>query len=175
MKANSPLLKSLMFLGLTTLLILLQLLPLELQADALIWPDLLFALTAAWVLRRPDSTPVLLIVAIFLMADFILSRPPGLWCFMVLMATEFLRIQSRGHHDRPFLFEWVTFAILFGLMLLLQSLILSLSLVPNPPAGRMLFQYAITTGLYPLIAFTLYGVLRIRAPEAERGRMGGVA
>ncbi|QHQ35499.1 rod shape-determining protein MreD [Algicella marina] len=168
-------LQSVLFTLIAATITFLHLLPLELRADAGVWPDLLFALAAAWVLRRPDSTPVALIIAIFLAADFILSRPPGLWTFLVLMATEFLRVQSRGHHERPFLFEWITFAAVFAVMLLVQSLMLALALVPNPPTGRMLTQYGLTVGLYPLVTFTLYGILRVRAPAAEHRGLGGVA
>lgn len=172
---KSPVLQATLFTGLTAIIILLQLLPLELKADAQIWPDLLFATAAAWVLRRPDATPALLLVAVFLAADFILSRPPGLWTFLALMATEFLRVQSRNHHDRPFLFEWLTFAAVFAIMMLLQSLIFSLALVPAPPASRLLLLYGLTIGLYPIITFTLYAILRVRAPLAQARRIGGVA
>ncbi|MEO0914784.1 MAG: rod shape-determining protein MreD [Pseudomonadota bacterium] len=172
---KSPTLQAALFLTVSATIIFLQLLPLELKADAQIWPDLLFCTAAAWVLRRPDATPALLLVATFLAADFILSRPPGLWAFLALMATEFLRVQSRGHHDRPFLIEWLTFAALFGLMLFAQSLILTLALVPGPSAGTMLTLYLITTGLYPMVAFTLYAAFRVRAPRAQARRIGGVA
>ena len=49
-------------------------------------PDLLLALTFAWVLRRPDQAPVLLVAAVFLLADLLTLRPPGLRAARSVMA-----------------------------------------------------------------------------------------
>ena len=45
----------------------------------LIGPDLLIAFAFAWSLRRPEYVPSLLLALLFLLADLLLQRPPGLW------------------------------------------------------------------------------------------------
>ncbi|MEO0388191.1 MAG: rod shape-determining protein MreD [Pseudomonadota bacterium] len=156
--------------------ILLPLLPLELTADARATPDLLAALTAAWVLRRPDSVPVFVIVPIFLIADFMLGRPPGLWTLLMLAATEMLRLMASGQDDRPFLIEWLNFGIMLALLLALMTLILNLSFAPHPPLGRVFELFTGTMLAYPALVFVLYALLRVRAPQAaaRSARLGRV-
>ncbi len=164
------------FLLLALTAIVFPLLPLELEAESPALPDILLALTAAWVLRRPDSVPVLLIVPVFLFADFILGRPPGLWTLLALTMTELLRIQAAGQNDRPFLIEWFTFTVFVMLMLLIQGVLLSLTLSPTPNMDHVLGLFAKTVLLYPVIVFLLYYVFRVRAPRDVEGsaRLGRV-
>jgi rod shape-determining protein MreD len=72
------------FLFTCAVLILGRLLPLGLGESGLPGPDLLLALTFAWLLRQPAVVPLASIVIVFLMADFLLQRPPGSgrrwWC-----------------------------------------------------------------------------------------------
>jgi rod shape-determining protein MreD len=67
------------FLLLCGVIILGRLLPLGLGTSGLPGPDLLLAFTFAWLLRQPAVVPVVSIVIVFLLADFLLQRPPGLW------------------------------------------------------------------------------------------------
>jgi rod shape-determining protein MreD len=79
------------FLLLCASLILGRLLPLGLGESGLPGPDLLLALTFAWLLRQPAVVPLVSIVIVFLLADFLLQRPPGLWTALVVIASESLR------------------------------------------------------------------------------------
>jgi len=67
-------------LGLITTLI--ALLPLGLSAEATVMADLFFCLAFAWVMRRPSTAPIGLILIMALLADFLLMRPLGLWSFI---------------------------------------------------------------------------------------------
>ena len=58
-----------LYAALALALLFLRLLPLGSIAGAWPGPDLLVCLTFAWVLRRPDYTPVLLIAAVLLLED----------------------------------------------------------------------------------------------------------
>ena len=71
--------------------------PGETGLDLATWPapDLMLALTLAWVVRRPDLLPAPLIAAYFFVEDILMMRPPGLWALIVLGATEFLRRATR--------------------------------------------------------------------------------
>ena len=58
--------------------IALRMLPLG-NAPGWPMPDVLLALTLAWVLRRQAHLPAALIALVFLAEDLFLMRPPGLW------------------------------------------------------------------------------------------------
>lgn len=168
-------LQPLAFLAIAFVLILAQLMPMAFTADAQLWPDLLFCLAAAWVLRRPRALPALFLVAIFLLADFLLSRPPGLGALLALGATEILRVLASEQRDRPFLFEWLNFAVLYGVILLAEFFAYTITFMPGRSPWRLAELYGLTIALYPMVAFSLHSILRIRPPAAEPGWIGGVS
>lgn len=53
-----------------------RLLPLDSLPPSWAGPDLIICVTMAWMLRRPDSVPMIVIAAVALMADFLFQRPP---------------------------------------------------------------------------------------------------
>lgn len=154
------------FLLLALAAVWFHLMPLQMEARSPVLPDLLLALAAAWVLRRPDTLPLLLAAGTFLLADLVLDRPTGLWAMLSLMIVEFLRGQRPVLRDRPFPVEWGTVAVLVAIALLLQALILTVALVPLPDAGRVLRFYVVTLAAYPFVVAFLHWVLRVRAPRA---------
>ena len=79
------------FLLLCAVIITFKLLPLGLNDQGLPGPDLLLALTLAWVLRQPAVVPIGSILVEFLLADFLFQRPPGLWTILVILTSESLR------------------------------------------------------------------------------------
>lgn len=167
--------QSAVFVFLAALAILFPLMPLQLRADAMALPDILFALMAAWLLRRPDTLPMLLLVPLLLLADFILGRPVGLWALLGLIASEFFRGQSVVLRRQHFIVEYLTFISVFSIALVLQWLVLSLALVPQPSGARMFEFFALTVLSYPLIVLFLHYVLYVRAPKPKESfRLGRV-
>ena len=83
-----------------------QLLPLGPAEGLLVAPDLLLALTIAWLLRQPSVVPIGLIALVFLLADFLLQRPPGLLTAITLLVTEFLKFRRIPITEFNFLIEW---------------------------------------------------------------------
>ncbi|WP_416915514.1 MAG: hypothetical protein ACMUJJ_00100 [Roseicyclus sp.] len=71
-----------LFLGLCATVIAYKLLPLNLNDRGLPGPDLLLALTLAWLLRQPAVVPIGSILIVFLMADFLFQRPPDCGRFL---------------------------------------------------------------------------------------------
>ncbi|MEM8786676.1 MAG: rod shape-determining protein MreD [Pseudomonadota bacterium] len=157
--------------------IFFHMLPMQLVPGGLVVPDILLALCVAWVLRRPDGAPLLLVAALVLLADLTQDQPTGLWALLSLFVVE----ASRGHieavRNRPFLYEWGAFAGLLALALVLQALVLTVALVPRPPLDVTLQLFAMTVVAYPLVVAVLHLLIRIRAPKpAERSRrLGRVA
>ena len=127
-------------------------------------PDILLLLALAWAARRPSFAPAFLIAAIFLLADFLLQRPPGLWAGLVLILTEILRGRSRSLRTLPFWIEWGTVAMGIIAITMIDRFTLTMVLVPQASMGLTLLQLALTIIAYPLVVFVSYAVFGVSRP-----------
>lgn len=143
--------------------IVLRLLPLG-NAPGWPMPDLLLALTLAWVLRRQAHLPAVLIALVFLAEDLFLMRPPGLWALMVLLGSEFLRRRESVVRELNLLFEWAMVAGVMLAMVVGNRLLRAVAFTPNDPLLPALGGLVLTVLTYPLVVLVLQGVLRIRKP-----------
>lgn len=153
-----------------------RLLPLDSSPGAWPLPDVMLAVTFAWVLRRPEQVPPLLIVAVFLVFDLLFLKAPGLWTLLVLISTEFLRTRQGNSFDLPFATEWALVSAVLLAATLAESLILSIFVITKPPIGVALLGSLATLLVYPLVVAALrFGLgLRPAAPgeaDAKGGRM----
>ena len=138
-----------------------QLLPLDFTPRRIAPPDWIAALTFAWALRRPDFVPPWLVAAVLVLADLLMQRPPGLWAALVLVAAEYLRRRDRGLRDSTFLEEWLTVALVLGIISLIYRVILGLTIVSAGTFALALTQYGATVLAYPLVvglSHLLFGV-----------------
>ena len=164
----------LLYCLLALMAILFPLLPLGMDGSQVVLPDLFFALTGVWVVRRPESAPFLLVALLALLGDFLQSRPPGLWALVSLLGIEFLRGQREVMLERFYFNEWITQAIVFAVMLLLNGIIMTLALVPMAESGETWPLLFTTIAVLPMIALILHYVFFIRPPKpAERVRQFG--
>lgn len=142
-----------------------------LQPGAAQWPmpDLLMMLLYYWTLRRPDSTPMLLVFGLGIVADLILMRPVGLGALTLVMATELLRSQVRTLREVAFVVEWLTIALLVTTAMGMQMSLLWLSLGTLPKLGEVALYAATTILIYPVVAILCGGILGLR--HRRSGRM----
>lgn len=135
-------------------------------------PDLLTAVTLAWVLRRPAQVPVLTVAVVMLAADILLLRPLGLGAAIAVVSTEVARRHRHRWRAQGFVVEWLRVAILMGLMVLAERVIRTLFLVPAtlaplPPLGPEALRLIATIAAYPLVVALLAALgLRHAAPGA---------
>jgi rod shape-determining protein MreD len=151
------------FAGLALGIIFVQLLPIDGRPDRWPFPDLLLAVTLAWVARRPDYAPVLLIATLFLLVDFLFLQPPGLRAALVLIATELVRARTQGIRNIPFTLEWAVVSGVILALTLANRAILAIAMTPQAPLGLTLVQMIGTILVYPLviiIARLVFGVTR---------------
>lgn len=176
---NEPLrLQTLGYLGLWLLIaalsILIRLLPLPVPAGVWPRPDLLLALTMAWVLRKPVHLPAFAIALVFLAEDLFVMRPPGLWALIVLLGTEFLRRRQSVVREMHIFMEWGLVSAVLVAMFLANRFGLLIVMSPRPPLDLSLLQLVFTLLSYPLVVLVLQSVLRVRKPATgevdERGR-----
>jgi len=152
------------FAGIAALILFVRLLPIGGSAGSWPGPDLMLCLMLAWVTRRPDYLPALLIAAIVLVEDLILMRPPGLWAAIVVLATEFLRARSALTRELGFLPEWFLIGVVMLAMLAGYRLILGLAFLDQPGFGYAFAQTAMSILFYPAVAGGLHLAIGLRKP-----------
>ena len=143
-------------------LIFLHLLPLDTLPRGWAGPEIMLALTFAWVLRRPDHVPPILIASVFLLADLLFQRPPGLWAALVLLGSETLRAREPGLRDLTFAAEWAAVATTLVAMTLGYRVVLALLLVDQAPLGLSLMQLVATLVAYPFVALLSHWAFGVR-------------
>ena len=159
-----------LFLGLCAAVIAFKLLPLGLHDQGLPGPDLLLALTLAWLLRQPAVVPIGSILIVFLLADFLFQRPPGLWTLLVLLVSESLRQRRLTMTEFPFLVEWSAFAGAVFAMIVMERIILWVLMVDQSSLGLTLAHGIVTAAIYPIVVAVskfLFGLRKIGPAEAE--------
>nr|WP_246849779.1 rod shape-determining protein MreD [Rubellimicrobium arenae] len=145
-------------------LIAAPLLPLNMVPRPYATPDILLAVTAAWAARRPDTLPAPVAAAVFLLADFLFQRPPGLYAGLVLVMTEWLRRRSLRLRKGFFLGEWMAVGAGIAAVGLVNRLVLAVVMTPQAPLGLTLIQVILTLALYPAIAGLAHVALGLRRP-----------
>lgn len=144
--------------------IVLHLLPLGSIEGEWPAPDLLLALTLAWVVRRPVHLPAPAIALVFLAEDLFLMRPPGLMALAVLLGSEFLRRRQSVVRELNLALEWALAAAVMSAIWLGTRLVRAIVMIPNDPFDLSLLGLAVTILCYPLVVWVLQGVLRVRKP-----------
>lgn len=127
-------------------------------------PDFLILLALAWVVRRPSFAPAITIGLVFLLADMLFQRPPGLWAGMAVILTEVLRGRSRSMRTLPFWLEWATVSAGLVAITVIYRFTLSMVLVPQAPLGLTLAQLGLTLLFYPVVVFVSYIVFGVNRP-----------
>ncbi|MCZ4368414.1 rod shape-determining protein MreD [Sulfitobacter dubius] len=150
------------FVALALVILFFHLLPLETIPRSWAGPDLLLGFACAWALRRPEYVPALFLALVFLLADLLLQRPPGLWAVLALMGVENLKSRGRHLRDASFAAEWLTVAVILTMVIFANRILLSLALVPTPAMTLNLTELALTTLAYPLIVAVTHGIMGVR-------------
>ena len=133
-------------------------------------PDLLYCLVLAWIVRAPRGAPVLVVLALGLLADLLLARPPGLGALGLLGASELVRGPGNAPRDWSFPREWLFAVLAFALMIAAMTLLLALSLAAPPSFGALRGHLVATAIAYPFVAGLVAWLLGPRPAAARGGR-----
>lgn len=152
----------------------LHILPLNALPAMFPGPDMVLCFALVWVLRRPDYLPPVLLVALMLLCDFVLQRPPGLWAMIVLIAAEFQRSRFQGEGDIPFLAEWAISAAIMTAATLVNDLTLYVVGVAHSSVAFSVVQIFMNIAFYPVaMGISVFGAgLRRPAPSDFEARGG---
>lgn len=153
-----------------------QLIPLQTTPMHIPPPDLLVALTCAWVVRRPDQIPVISVAVVFFLADILLQRPPGLGVALMIVATEFLRSRSPFMREFPFLLEWGVVLVVIMALAIGMRLPMQIMMLPPPPFDLAAREVVATAFVYPICALICHFILKVRyLHPGDRESSGGYA
>ena len=122
------------------------------------------AFTLAWVIRRPDLTPVALIALVHFSADILLDRPPGLWAALIVISTEILRNRAADLRALAFPFEWLLVTGTLVGLYVGYRVILTILLLQQAPLMLTLTQLTITILVYPVVVLLSYLAFGISRP-----------
>ncbi len=163
------------FILLAFVLIVVDLVPLDMRPSLWVAPDLLLLATLAWVVRKPAYTPVVVIAVVFLMADFLFMRPPGLWAALVVIMTEMIRRRHREFRNMPWLVEWGTIAFGIVVITIANRIVLALVMSPQAPLALSLIEMTATILAYPVVLLVAHFVFRVtRTSPGEIGSRGQI-
>ncbi len=151
-----------LYIALAVLVMFLHLLPLDSKPDRWPFPDILIALTYAWVLRRPEYVPILAIAFVMLMADLLLQRPPGLMAALVVLGAAYLRNAAPGMRDGGFVSEWTNVGAVITAVFVLNRVILAILSVQQATLGPVVIQVVLTIAAYPVIALLSQSAFGVR-------------
>lgn len=161
----------LLFLALVAAVAFVQLLPLGIGPGRIPGPDVMLLIAFSWIVMRPDYLPILLLAAVFLVADLILMRPPGLWTALAVMGGEFLRGRTILFRDASFPVEWLLVGLVIMAMTLANAAVLGIFGIAQPSFGLTLIRLIFTVLAYPVVvilAGRAFGIRKQRVGEQDR-------
>lgn len=132
-------------------IIFLHLLPLETRPGQIPAPDIILSLAFCWALRRPEFVPAFLVALVMLLGDLLLSRPPGLFAAIALIAVEMLKARASRLRDMPFSVEWFTASIAIIGVILGHRIVLIMFFVENFAVKTTFVQIMLTILCYPVV------------------------
>lgn len=150
------------FVLLSMVILFFQLLPLETTPRWFAGPNLMLAFACAWCLRRPDYVPMPVLAVLFLLADMLLQRPPGLWALLALIGCEHLKSQGRTIRDANFATEWLNVTVVIIAITLANRILLALALVDLPGWGLSLSEGGMTLLVYPVVVAISHWLMGVR-------------
>ncbi|MCK0169509.1 rod shape-determining protein MreD [Aliiroseovarius sp. S1123] len=142
-------------------LLFVKLLPLDLSAGRFPGPDIFIAVVAAWMLRRPDYVPILLVAALIFLTDLLYQDIPAIGALMAVIGLEVLRRREPGLREQSFVVEWGVVAAILLAMLFAERIFLTVFFVDQIPFGRALLQFVSTVAIYPAVVFVSVFVLGV--------------
>ena len=150
------------FSALVMVILFFHMLPLQTATGGWIWPDLIFAFALAWSVRRPDYVPAVLLAGLFLLADLLLHRPPGLWAVLALIACSQMQNQARNLRDASLATEFMSAAAWIVGVGIGYRIILAILLVETPSLGPAALQIIVTVIAYPAVVAVTHALMGIR-------------
>lgn len=158
------------YMTLCLFILLWQILPLGFDEGRLPSPDLITALTLAWLLRHPNVVPLGAIAIVFLISDFLTNAPVGFGALSMVLASESLRKRQPQIENMTFLSEFGTVTAVIFAVTLAERIVLTVLLADQPPFGAVALHTIVTIAAYPALVVVskyLLGLDRLTAADPD--------
>lgn len=141
--------------GLTIVLLIVGLVPMQVPGLSQLVPQLPLMAVYHWSVFQPRLMPAWAVFAIGTVQDLLAGGPLGVQALVLLAVYGVVRFQQRFFVGKSFTVLWLGFALIaFGAAALSWILVSVLNAqVVGPRAAA--FQYFLTVGLFPLVAWAL--------------------
>ena len=147
--------RNLVPVGLTTLLLLVTLVPSRLPGFAQVVPTLGLMSVYYWAIHRPDLLPAWMALLLGLLHDVLTGMPLGVGALAFVMLHGVVQNQRKLLVGKAFAVAWWGFLIVGGgallLMWLLTSVLAGAMVRPEP----VIFQYLASAAFYPVLGWLL--------------------
>ena len=156
------------YLVLSFIIISIQILPLPIVEQEILWPDLIFLVTVGWLIRKPNQLSIVTIFMVHLMSDILLLRPIGLWSGISLVIFVFVKWRvSKTKTTFKFGQELIFVMALLSLAIITNLILHYIFNILNPPIIMIFLQMTFTILIYPVIMGFLHYILRVRYGQPE--------
>ena len=139
--------------GLTLVLIILGMLPVRIPDYASVAPILAAISLYHWAVYRPHLLPFVAVFLLGVAQDMLSGAPVGLFALVFLTFYGAVVLQRRFLAGKSFPVYWLGFAIVWFLATLELWVLASAFHVTLLDMKAFLFQYLVTAGLFPFVAW----------------------
>ena len=139
--------------GLTVLLVLVGLIPLHVPDFSRVAPTLAVMAVYYWTIFRPGLLPAPAVFLVGLLQDILSGMPIGINTVVLLGVYGVVLSQRRFFAGKSFVILWLGFALVAGGAELASWLLISLYHSSVVAAQPVFFQYLVTLGSFPLLAW----------------------
>jgi rod shape-determining protein MreD len=151
-------------LGLTLLVVIVNIIPLRLPDYSLMAPDFVLMAVYYWTVHRPDLMRPGSVFVIGVIDDILSGTPLGVSSLVLLFAHWAIVSQHKVFRSQSFAVLWCGFALVAsGAKILMILMALATGYGLGDPL-RLAMQYALTVALYPLIALLMGRAQRALLP-----------
>lgn len=139
--------------GLTVLLVLINILPLQILGLSTVMPLLPLMSIYLWAVHHPNLMPAYAVFLIGFLQDTLIGTPIGLHITTYLMVYGIVIWQRRFLVGKPFAVIWVGFSLVAAGATIANWLLVSLYYLVVIQPEALAFQYLLSLGAFPLLAW----------------------
>jgi len=155
MKKNGSIISKLLFVILGLAFIILPMSATNLNPSHISSPDLLFCLIFSFLIHNQNNAPIIVIVLLSLLADFLWYRPIGLTPFLILITSELLRRRLVIKGKISVFEELLLVTLTLFTVSAFQEILKFFVLIPSIEIIQVLHYILFTLAVYPIFTLIL--------------------
>ena len=141
--------------ALTLILVVLSVVPTHLPGYARVAPMLALMAVYHWTVYRPDLLPAFAVFGLGLLQDSLSGMPMGVNVLVFLTVHGVVLLQRRFFTGKSFVIQWLGFNLVAAAAAAETWILMSAFYVTPMEPTAVLYQYVVTVGCFPLLAWAL--------------------